>query len=320
MGRSEAEIDHAQVPKARDLAGDVRDPDEAGGGGPVSVVIPAHNEERVIGRCLAALTSGAAEDELEVVVVCNGCDDRTASVARAAMPEAIVVELAVASKASALNAGDGRATHFPRVYLDADIELPITALRATARALAAPGILCAAPTPIFDVDGRPGLVRAYYDVWRQLPYLSEEMVGTGVYGLSGEGRARFGDFPDLTADDQFVLQQFDRSERRALPDRHFVVHTPTTLRGLLAIRRRAYRGVIELQRSGRASHAPAAGSGHRLLQLARSPRWCPKVVAYVAISLYAKASARLGRARHWERDESARRAADHPSSFQTHGE
>ena len=151
-------------------------------------------------------------------MVCNGCRDRTAAVARAAQPAATVVELTVASKSAALNAGDEHATRFPRVYLDADIELPIGVLRATVRALASPGVLCAAPAPAFELRGRPRLVRAYYDVWQQLPYLTEEMVGTGVYALSEPGRHRFDRFPDLTADDQFVLQQFARA-RAALPAR-----------------------------------------------------------------------------------------------------
>jgi glycosyltransferase involved in cell wall biosynthesis len=281
---------------------------------PVSVVIPAHNEEAVIARCLTTLTAGALPSEVAVVVVCNGCEDRTASIARTSYPEATVVELAVASKSAALNAGDEHASRFPRIYLDADIELPIAALRETARALTDPGTLCAAPTPEFEMDGRPALIRHYYDVWKQLPYLSDDMVGTGVYGLSERGRARFDAFPDLTADDQFVLQQFDRSERRALRGQHFVVHTPTTLRGLLAIRRRAYRGVTELGGSGLARHEPATGSGRQLLALAREPRNVPAVATYVAISLYAKASARLGRGPRWERDESARRAAYDPVS------
>ncbi len=41
-----------------------------------SVVIPAHNEEHVIGRCLDRLAQSASS-ELEVVVVANGCTDRT---------------------------------------------------------------------------------------------------------------------------------------------------------------------------------------------------------------------------------------------------
>ena len=48
----------------------------------VGIVIPAHNEETVIGRCLEVLLDGAAEGEFQVVVVPNGCSDRTADVAR----------------------------------------------------------------------------------------------------------------------------------------------------------------------------------------------------------------------------------------------
>jgi len=287
------------------------DRDELGGHPlvPISVVIPAHNEESVIGRCLATLRDGAADGELEIVVVCNGCDDRTAALARADAPEATVIELAVASKSAALNAGDDHASHFPRIYLDADIQLPIDALRATARSLTRPGTLCAAPAPVFALNGRPLVVRKYYEVWRQLPYMTEDMVGTGVYGLSQEGRARFDRFPAITADDQFVLQQFDRRERFTVRDQHFVVYPPTTLRGLLAIRRRAYRGVAELEASGLARHEAATGSGRRLGELARSPRQWFAVTTYVGISLYAKASARWRNSSRWERDDSARRSA-----------
>jgi glycosyltransferase involved in cell wall biosynthesis len=275
-------------------------------------VIPAHDEEAVIGRCLEALTRDAEPGELEVVVVCNGCRDGTAAVARAAEPSATVVELTAASKSAALNTGDEHATRFPRVYLDADIELPIGVLRATVQALASPGVLCAAPAPAFELRGRPRLVRAYFEVWQQLPYLTEEMVGTGVYALSEPGRRRFDRFPDLTADDQFVLQQFERGERRSLPDEHFVVHTPTTLKGLVAIRRRAYRGAAELEASGRTPHGKADRAGRRLLQLASSPRnWFP-VTVFVTISALAKLRARFGGGRTWERDDSARQAAEGP--------
>ena len=48
----------------------------------ISVIIPAHNEERVISRLLEALTLGHTPGELEIIVVCNGCSDDTAGVAR----------------------------------------------------------------------------------------------------------------------------------------------------------------------------------------------------------------------------------------------
>ena len=46
---------------------------------PVSVVIPAHDEEAVIERCLGTLLADARAGEVEVVVVCNGCTDDTAA-------------------------------------------------------------------------------------------------------------------------------------------------------------------------------------------------------------------------------------------------
>ena len=48
------------------------------------LVIPAYNEEPVIGRTLAALPVGLFS---RVIVACNGCTDRTAAVARAAGAE-----------------------------------------------------------------------------------------------------------------------------------------------------------------------------------------------------------------------------------------
>ncbi len=83
---------------------------------PFSVIIPAHNEEAVIARCLSSLLEGAPSgtaEEVEVIVVCNGCDDHTAQVAREIAPRATVLEIPVASKVAALNAGDEEAAHFP---------------------------------------------------------------------------------------------------------------------------------------------------------------------------------------------------------------
>jgi glycosyltransferase involved in cell wall biosynthesis len=273
---------------------------------PVSVVIPAHDEAAVIQRCLDTLLADARPGEVDVVVVCNGCTDDTAERARAACPDATVIELPIASKAAALNAGDRGTDLFPRIYLDADVELSTDALRATARALTEPGTLCAAPVPQFELRGRPGVVRRYYEVWEQLPYVTDDMVGTGVYGLSAAGRARFGEFPAITADDQFVLQQFERGERRAIADARFTVHTPSTIRGLLAIRRRAYRGVAELDRAGLVRQPAAGGARRRLTTLARDPRNAASVACYVLVSVYAKAAARLARGTEWERDSSSR--------------
>ncbi len=272
----------------------------------VSVVIPAHNEEAVIARCLTSLQAGAHDGELDIIVVCNGCKDATADVVRRVAPSATVIEISVASKVAALNAGDRLARHFPRFYVDADVELPLPDLRRVARALAGDGILCAAPRPLFVLDDRSWAIRAFYDVWQGIPYLTEDMIGSGVYALSEQGRARFEEFPELTADDQFVQQLFDRSERKAVEGARFSVHPPRTLRGLLAVRTRAYRGKRELALSGMARVARRPPGAKSALNRARQPTQVPAVAVYAAVNIIAKGRARKPAHARWERDDSAR--------------
>src|SRR5262249_5142571 len=86
-----------------------------------SVLIPAHNEAAVIERCLKTLFEGTEPGELEVAVVCNGCRDATADLARAFGQAVTVIELEEGSKPAALRAGDRCLRTFPRLYLDADV-------------------------------------------------------------------------------------------------------------------------------------------------------------------------------------------------------
>lgn len=69
-----------------------------------SIVIPAHNEGQVIGRLLDSLLAGPAEDETDIVVVCNGCTDDTAQIAAARGPRVRVVDIPTPSKHAALRA------------------------------------------------------------------------------------------------------------------------------------------------------------------------------------------------------------------------
>ena len=49
----------------------------------ISVIIPAHDEERLIAACLQALfASDPLPGPVEAIVVANGCTDATAGIAR----------------------------------------------------------------------------------------------------------------------------------------------------------------------------------------------------------------------------------------------
>jgi glycosyltransferase involved in cell wall biosynthesis len=280
----------------------------------ISVVMPAHNEGRVIRRTLTALTRGAADGEMEVIVVCNGCTDDTAAVARAFGGPVRVIETPVAGKIAALNLGDAAAQGFPRVYIDADVLLPLASLRKLAQRLEAGPILAAAPRPSFDVTGCAWSVRAYYDINGRLPSVREGIGGSGVYALSQRGRGRFGAFPELTADDGFVRIQFSPEERETLMDCHSTVFAPQCLSDLIAIKTRSHFGSYELRR-----HFPelwankGRSNGGELLRLWKNPLLWPKLTAYCYVKLMARSRARRrlrrGLMKTWERDESSRQMA-----------
>ncbi len=48
-----------------------------------SIIIPAHDESATIDACLTSLLDDPHCDDLDVLVVCNGCTDDTADRARA---------------------------------------------------------------------------------------------------------------------------------------------------------------------------------------------------------------------------------------------
>jgi glucosyl-3-phosphoglycerate synthase len=89
--------------------------------GPVSVVIPAHNEEATVADVIAAARHGleVAGAEGEVIVSASGCTDRTADVADKA---GATVVIAPAGKGAAVTAGLGAATGAIVCLIDGDIQ------------------------------------------------------------------------------------------------------------------------------------------------------------------------------------------------------
>jgi len=154
-------------------------------------------------------------------------------------------------------------------------------------------------------------VRAFFSLFRVLPYVGDGLVGLGVYGLSEAGRRRFGAFPDLVADDLYVQRLFAPEERLTV-DASFQVVVPRRLRDLVAVRTRVARGNRELgERAVDLGLAPASSTGGtaRALvgEIVRRPYRLPAAVVYVAVTLVARSRARrAGAGAVWERDSSSR--------------
>jgi glycosyltransferase involved in cell wall biosynthesis len=257
------------------------------------------------------MLKGAERNELEVIVVCNGCGDETATIARQVGPPVTVLETAVASKTHALNLGDETASSFPRFYIDADITIPIASIRAVAEVLRDGPVLAAAPRLKVMLERENWFVRAWYDIWTRLPYHREGMVGSGVYAVSEKGRKRFDRFPEIISDDGFFRLQFAPNERKVVQTACFEIQPPKTLRGIINVKIRSRRGKYQL---GRKYPELRKNEGQRYRKAIGSilgtPRlWLPMLVyCYVALVIRVKSYwiLRFGDVNRWERDDSSR--------------
>ncbi len=277
----------------------------------VSVIIAAHDEEAVIGRCLDALTPAAQGVPLQIIVSANGCSDATAEIARS--HGALVIERGEPGKPGALNAAERVAEGFPRVYLDADIVPPAGAIAALAGALdERAGVLATMPVRQVVTAGRPWPVRAYFRINQRLPVFRTGLFGRGLIVVSEAGRARFDRFPEMTADDLFLDARFSQAEKREVPEVVVQVESPRTTADLLRRLVRVRRGNAEMRHAAQALGGAPIRSADRWSWLRdvvlHDLRLAPDAVAYVAITMLAGVRARRSTSGDWGRDESTRSA------------
>jgi hypothetical protein len=277
-----------------------------------SIIIPAHNESRVIGRLLSQLVPAAGDREFDIVVVANGCTDDTAQIAANFGPAVRVVSIPVASKPAALAAGNRAAAGFPRIYVDADVELGARDARALADCVSQPGVLAAAPRRVLAMGASPWPVRWYYRVWARLPEVRRGLFARGVIAVGRQGGERLAALPSLLADDLAASLAFAPHERRIVAGASATIHPPRKFADLLRRRVRAAEGVAQLEG---AVHAPPGGSartrpGDLAAIVRREPRLAPHVMLFAAVALLARVRAARTVARGdysvWRRDDSSR--------------
>ncbi len=102
----------------------------------ISFVIPAHNEQELIGRTIRALQAGAQalREPYEIIVVNDASTDRTAQISADLGAQVVTVQLRQIS--AVRNAGARRACGEVFFFVDADTLVPVDTLRAALRALA----------------------------------------------------------------------------------------------------------------------------------------------------------------------------------------
>lgn len=272
-----------------------------------SVVVPAHNESAGLRGNLTALLDGVPTGTFDVVVVCNGCTDDTATVARS-VPGVRVLETSSASKALAVDLGNAAASVFPRIHLDADVRLPGPDALRLVRAVAEPGVHAAGPSRDVPVAASSWPVRAYYRVWENLPNVRSGLFGRGAFCLSEEGQRRLDAQTMLMNDDLVVSEAFAPEERRIVPDASVVVQPPRTVADLVRRRTRVATGNHQADQQA-ARHASTSLSDLIKLGL-RQPSVGLRVPVFLTITVIARRlsrrAVRAGDYTTWLRDESSR--------------
>jgi glycosyltransferase involved in cell wall biosynthesis len=104
----------------------------------VSVIVPAHNEEKLLPATLEfiRIALNACEADSELIVVNNESDDRTAKIAEAA--GARVIDEKVRNIARVRNSGASIATGDVLIFIDADTRVPETLFKRIAREMRDP--------------------------------------------------------------------------------------------------------------------------------------------------------------------------------------
>ncbi|MFU8883178.1 MAG: glycosyltransferase family 2 protein [Rhodobacterales bacterium] len=267
----------------------------------LSVIIPANNEEALLGSCLKSLLASESPGcAIEIVVVANGCTDRTADLARDHVAQAVargwrmqVLDLPEGGKMNALNAGDAAARLPWRAYLDADVTVAPALLDQLCRALDGPKAAYASGTLRITAQG--WISRAYAATYRQVPFMARGVPGCGLFAVNAAGRARWGRFPDIISDDTYVRLLFRPSERVAVP----ATYQWPVVEGfgaLVRVRRRQDRGARQVAALYpdlmKNEDKPRLGLGGMLMLLARNP---VGFAVYSGVALAVRLGGRRGR-------------------------
>ena len=303
MGSSFAPL-KAGADKVRGMLGGVKAKQDAGAAQEavtpmLSLIVPASNEEALIGGCLEALAASEGPGvPVELIVVANGCTDRTVEVAEG-LRGAIeargwryqVIDRARGGKLAALNAGDLiAAPGGMRAYVDADVTVSpgllaevVTLLNREAPAYASGQV---------RIVGGPGFAsRAYARLWAEVPFMKNSVPGCGFFAVNAAGRARWEAFPDVISDDMFARLQFAPEERHQARAGYDWPIADGFAR-LVRVRRRQDAGVVQIHQlyPDLAAHEDKGRMGLR--GLARLGLRDPVGLAvYVAVAL----RVRLGR-------------------------
>ena len=239
-----------------------------------SVLIPAHNEAKVIAETIRHVLASDYPN-LEIIVIDDGSKDDTAEVVRTVFadnPRVRLITMANGGKATALNRGLAEARGEVVVALDADTYFPRDSIRKLVRWFSDPEVGAVAGNA--KVGNRVNVITR----WQALEYITSQSLErralatlgciTVVPGAIGAWRREvlqtLGGFPsDTLAEDQDLTISLLKADCRVLYDSTAIAWTeaPDTVSGLIKQRFRWAFGTLQcLWKHRRATLKPRYGS------------------------------------------------------------
>jgi len=273
---------------------------------PFSVVIPVYNEASGLAERARSVVSGLPHG-CEVVFVCNGCtDDSQAILEREVSKEATILSCAK-GKARAIRLGEQHCSIFPRFYVDSDVWISGDDL-ARLSACLNDRTLLVSPRIRFDFTGASPTAAALSRFWLALPH-GQSSAYHHVLGISEALRARWGEFPDLIADDTFIEGHANDGEKTIIETVFVTTSPPKNWWAWVQVRVRWQQGINQLVRA-RHSLPQSQGQSRAILKKAIQPRWALTAALYISSVVLARILARSGLFPEsaWITDETSRRS------------
>ena len=253
----------------------------------LDIVVPARGEATSLPDLFTTLLADAAGLRLCVVVALNGEEVGAMEAVIAAWTERfaaaghrLLTTRSAPGKIAALNAGDALRSGGAVAYVDADARLAPGSLPALASALSDDAPRLAGLRIEASAPGWPAA--SFAAVWSALPGVTD-FIGSGCYAVNRAGRARWGAFPAVVADDAFVFSRFAATERRIVAEGGIGVLLPTGW-ALARIVRRWRDGNRALAAAGWGDVRRGAG----LRWLAGRPRLWTHLPGFLAVRLAAR--------------------------------
>jgi len=278
-----------------------------------SIIIPAYNEEVLIVKTLTGLLEDNNLNTIELVVVCNACQDNTHFQTMSFIKENnlllqqrnidfLVLEADKASKTNALNLGINNSQGSIKVLMDADIQISGKDLNTLVAELQDNQLKAISPKIKFSFDKSNFLVKQYYRV-ASLSFYNTNKRLSNVIALSESGIKQISPLPEIIADDEYIRRQFLPAEV-AVSQRCTLVFTcAKNLSNLLQVLTRVERGNVQLNNLEITIPPTNAQKGYK-----KPPFLC--FPTFILIKLFVKIRAKIqfmqGKINQWERDESNR--------------